>query len=157
MTTIIGIILIFIGCFNIFQYNKAIEENYYVNGTLVEFSYSPNTKRSYPIFRYVVDGITYEERYRGYEHNHNNKEIKNINIDEMPEKTKKFMKKLKDINFIDFQIGKEYKLLVNKENPKEYWIAEDVTNIGREYIWIIIGVIFLSISVIGKIFKIFIN
>lgn len=155
MTTVIGLILIFIGCFNIFQYNKVMEGNYYVNGTLVEFSYSPNARRSYPIFRYVVDGITYEEKYRGS--NHNNEEIKNINIDEMPEKTKKFMKKLKDINFIDFQIGKEYKLLVNKENPKEYWLAEDGTNRGREYVWIIIGVIFLSISIIGKIFKIFIN
>lgn len=42
--------------------------------------------------------------------------------------------------------------LFNKNNPKEFWIAEDGANKGREYILIIIGAIFLGISIIRKIF-----
>ena len=79
-------------------------------------------------------------------------ELKNINIDEMPEKTREFMKKIKDINLTEYEIGKDYKILVNKDNPKEYWIAEDGANKGREYILIIIGAVFLGISIIRKIF-----
>lgn len=62
------------------------------------------------------------------------------------------MKKLKDINYVEHEVGKDYKLLVSKNNPKEHWIAEDGTNRGREYIWIIVGAIFLGISIIRKIF-----
>lgn len=153
MTTLIGIILIAVGSFNIFQYNKAIDGNFYTKGTLVRENYSQATRRSYPVFKYTVDGITYEEEYRGvYNRKEKIEELKNINIDEMPEKTKKFMKKIKDINLIEYEIGKEYKILVNKNNPKEYWIAEDGANKGREYILIIMGVIFLGISIIRKIF-----
>ncbi len=64
------------------------------------------------------------------------------------------MRKLKDTNYVEYEIGKEYKLLVNKNNPKEYWIAEDETNKGREYIWLGVGTIFLIISFISKIIKI---
>ena len=153
MMTFVGIILITIGSFNIFQYNKAVDENFYTTGTLVKYSYSPERKRSYPVFKYAVDGIIYEEEYRGV---YNSKErigkLKNVNIDEIPEKARKFMKKIKDVNFVDYEIGKDYKLLVNKDNPKEYWIAEDETNKGREYILIIIGAVFLGISMIRKIF-----
>ena len=152
MMTIIGIVLIFIGSFNIFQYNKAIEGNFYITGTLVRYSYSPSFNKHYPVFRYVVDGITYEEEYRGMYNNRAREELKNINIDEMPEKTKKFMKKIKDINLAEYEVGKDYKILVSKNNPKEFWIAEDGANKGREYILMIIGAIFLGISVIRKIF-----
>ena len=152
MMTIIGIVLIFIGSFNIFQYNKAIEGNFYITGTLVRYSYSPSFNKHYPVFRYVVDGITYEEEYRGIYNNRAREELKNINIDEMPEKTKKFMKKIKDINLAEYEVGKDYKILVSKNNPKEFWIAEDGANKGREYILMIIGAIFLGISVIRKIF-----
>lgn len=151
MLTLIGIILIAVGSFNIFQYNKAVEGSSYTTGTLVRYSYSPNLNRHYPVFRYVVEGITYEEEYRGRYNNRAREELKNINIDEMPEKTRKFMKKIKDINLIEYEVGKDYKLLVNKNNPKEYWIAEDGANKGREYILIIIGGVFLAISFIGKI------
>ena len=152
MMTIIGIVLIFIGSFNIFQYNKAIEGSFYTTGTLVRYSYSPSFNKHYPVFRYVVDGITYEEEYRGIYNNRAREELKNINIDEMPEKTKKFMKKIKDINLAEYEVGKDYKILVSKNNPKEFWIAEDGANKGREYILMIIGAIFLGISVIRKIF-----
>ena len=152
MMTFIGVILIVIGRFNIFQYNKAIDEKFYTKGTLVKYSHSPNFNKHYPVFRYVVDGITYEEEYRGTYNNRAREELKNININEMPEKTKKFIKKIKDINMVDYEIGKNYKLLVNKNNPKEYWIAEDGANKGREYILIIIGAVFLGISIIRKIF-----
>ena len=150
--TIIGIVLIFIGSFNLFQYNKAIEGSFYITGTLVRYSYSPSFIKHYPVFRYVVEGITYEEEYRGMYNNRAREELKNINIDEMPEKTKKFMKKIKDINLAEYEVGKDYKILVNKNNPKEFWIAEDEANKGREYILIIIGAIFLGISIIRKIF-----
>ena len=53
---------------------------------------------------------------------------------------------------VEYEVGKDYKLLVNKNNPKEYWIAEDGINKGREYILIIIGGIFLGISIVRKIF-----
>ena len=53
---------------------------------------------------------------------------------------------------VEYEVGKNYKLLVNKNNPKEYWIAEDGANKGREYILIIIGGIFLGISIVRKIF-----
>lgn len=152
MTTLIGIILIAVGSFNIFQYNKAVDENFYITGTLVRYSYSPSFNRHYPVFKYVVDGITYEEEYRGQYNSRAREELKNINTDNIPKKTRKFMKKIKDINLVEYEIGKEYKILVNKNNPKEYWIAEDGANKGREYILIIIGVIFLGISIIRKIF-----
>ena len=152
MTTLIGIILITIGSFNIFQYNKAIDGNFYTTGTLVKYNYSPSFNRHYPVFKYVVEGITYEEEYRGQYNNRAREELKNINVDEIPEKTKKFIKKIKDINLVDYEVGKDYKLLVNKNNPKEYWIAEDGANKGREYILIIIGGIFLGISIVRKIF-----
>ena len=152
MTTLIGIILIAIGNFNIFQYNKTVEGSFYTTGTLVRYSYSPSFNRYYPVFKYVVDGVTYEEEYRGLYNNRAREELKNINIDEMPEKTKKFMKKIKDINLTEYEVGKDYKLLVSKDNPKEYWIAEDGANKGREYILIIIGAVFLGISIIRKIF-----
>ena len=42
MTTLIGIILIAVGSFIIFQYNKAVEGNFYTTGTLVRYSYSPS-------------------------------------------------------------------------------------------------------------------
>lgn len=151
MLTLIGIILIAVGSFNIFQYNKAVEGSSYTTGTLVRYNYSPNLNRHYPVFKYVVSGITYEEEYRGRYNNRAREELKNINIDEMPEKTRKFMKKIKDINLVEYEVGKDYKLLVNKNNPKEYWIAEDGANKGREYILIIIGGVFLAISFIGKI------
>lgn len=151
MLTLIGIILIAVGSFNIFQYNKAIEGSFYTIGTLISYNYSPSLNKYYPIFRYVVNGITYEEEYRGRYNNRAREELKNINIDEMPEKTRKFMKKIKDVNLVEFEVGKDYKLLVNKNNPKEYWIAEDGTNKGREYILIIIGGVFLAVSFIGKI------
>lgn len=152
MLTLIGIILIAVGSFNIFQYNKAIDGNFYTTGTLVRYNYSSSFNKYYPVFRYVVDGIIYEEEYRGTYNNRAREELKNTNIDEMPEKTRKFMKKIKDINLPEYEVGKDYKLLVNKNNPKEYWIAEDGANKGREYIWIIIGVVFLGISIIRKIF-----
>ncbi|MCF2640598.1 hypothetical protein I6E31_11570 [Fusobacterium varium] len=151
MLTLIGIILIAVGSFNIFQYNKAIEGSFYTIGTLISYNYSPSLNKYYPIFRYVVNGITYEEEYRGRYNNRAREELKNINIDEMPEKTRKFMKKIKDVNLVEFEVGKDYKLLVNKNNPKEYWIAEDGANKGREYILIIIGGVFLAVSFIGKI------
>lgn len=151
MLTLIGIILIAVGSFNIFQYNKAIEGSFYTTGTLISYNYSPSSNKYYPIFRYVVNGITYEEEYRGRYNNRAREELKNINIDEMPEKTRKFMKKIKDVNLVEFEVGKDYKLLVNKDNPKEYWIAEDGANKGREYILIIIGGVFLAVSFIGKI------
>lgn len=151
MLTLIGIILIAVGSFNIFQYNKAIEGSFYTTGTLVRYNYSPSFNKYYPVFKYVVEGITYEEEYRGRYNNRAREELKNINIDEMPEKTRKFMKKIKDVNLVEFEVGKDYKLLVNKDNPKEYWIAEDGTNKGREYILIIIGGVFLAVSFIGKI------
>ena len=152
MTTLIGIILITIGSFNIFQYNKAVEGSFYTTGTLVRYNYSPSFNSHYPVFKYVVDGVTYEEEYRGRYNNKAREELKNTNIDEIPEKTKKFIKKIKDINLVDYEVGKDYKLLVNKNNPKEYWIAEDGANKGREYILIIIGGIFLGISIVRKIF-----
>ena len=152
MLTLIGIILIAVGSFNIFQYNKAVEGNFYTTGTLVKYNYSPSFNRHYPVFKYVVKGITYEEEYRGTYNNRAREELKNINVDEIPEKTKKFIKKIKDINLVDYEVGKDYKLLVNKNNPKEYWIAEDGANKGREYILIIIGGIFLGISIVRKIF-----
>lgn len=136
MLTLIGIILIAVGSFNIFQYNKAIEGSFYTIGTLISYNYSPSLNKYYPIFRYVVNGITYEEEYRGRYNNRAREELKNINIDEMPEKTRKFMKKIKDVNLVEFEVGKDYKLLVNKDNPKEYWIVEDGANKGREYILI---------------------
>ena len=151
MLTLIGIILIAVGSFNIFQYNKAIEGSFYTTGTLVRYSYSPSLNRYYPVFRYIVEGITYEEEYRGRSNNRAREELKNINIDEMPEKTRKFMKKIKDIDLVEYEVGKDYKLLVNKNNPREYWIAEDGANKGREYILIIIGGVFLAVSFIGKI------
>ncbi|WP_294065704.1 hypothetical protein [uncultured Fusobacterium sp.] len=151
MLTLIGIILIAVGSFNIFQYNKAIEGSFYTIGTLISYNYSPSLNKYYPIFRYVVNGITYEEEYRGRYNNRAREELKNINIDEMPEKTRKFMKKIKDVNLVEFEVGKDYKLLVNKDNPKEYWIVEDGANKGREYILIIIGGVFLAVSFIGKI------
>ena len=151
MLTLIGIILIAVGSFNIFQYNKAIEGSCYTAGTLVRYNYSPSFNKHYPVFKYVVEGITYEEEYRGRYNNRAREELKNINIDEMPEKTRKFMKKIKDINLAEYEVGKDYKLLVNKNNPKEYWIAEDGANKGREYILIIIGGVFLAVSFIGKI------
>lgn len=151
MLTLVGIILIAVGSFNIFQYNKAIEGSFYTSGTLVRYNYSPSFSKHYPIFKYVVEGITYEEEYRGNHNNRAREELKNINIDEMPEKTRKFMKKIKDVNLVEFEVGKDYKLLVNKDNPKEYWIAEDGANKGREYILIIIGGVFLAVSFIGKI------
>ena len=95
-----------------------------------------------------MNGITYEEEYRGRYNNRAREELKNINIDE---KTRKFMKKIKDVNLVEFEVGKDYKLLVNKDNPKEYWIVEDGANKGREYILIIIGGVFLAVSFIGKI------
>ena len=152
MTTFIGIILIAVGSFNIFQYNKAVEGSFYTTGTLVRYSYSPSINRHYPIFKYVVDGITYEEEYRGVYNNRAKEELKNINVDEMPEKTRKFIKKIKDINPTEYEVGKDYRILVSKDNPKEYWIAEDGANKGREYILIIIGAVFLGISIIRKIF-----
>ena len=152
MTTLIGIILITIGSFNIFQYNKAVEGSFYTTGTLVRYNYSPSFNSHYPVFKYVVDGVTYEEEYRGGYNNRAREELKNTNIDEMPEKTREFMKKIKDINLAEYEIGKDYKILVNKDNPKEYWIAEDGANKGREYILIIIGGIFLGISIVRKIF-----
>ena len=152
MTTFIGIILIAIGSFNIFQYNKAVEGSFYTTGTLVRYNYSPSINRHYPIFKYVVDGITYEEEYRGVYNNRAKEELKNINVDEVPEKTRKFMKKIKDINLVEYEVGKDYRILVSKDNPKEYWIAEDGANKGREYILIIIGAVFLGISIIRKIF-----
>ena len=151
MLTLIGIILIAVGSFNIFQYNKAIEGSFYTTGTLVRYNYSPSFNKHYPVFKYVVEGITYEEEYRGRYNNRAREELKNINIDEMPEKTRKFMKKIKDVNLVEFEVGKDYKLLINKDNPKEYWIAEDGANKGREYILIIIGGVFLAVSFIGKI------
>lgn len=151
MLTLIGIILIAVGSFNIFQYNKAIEGSFYITGTLVRYNYSPSFNKHYPVFKYVVEGITYEEEYRGRYNNRAREELKNINIDEIPEKTRKFMKKIKDINLAEYEVGKDYKLLVNKNNPKEYWIAEDGANKGREYILIIIGGVFLAVSFIGKI------
>ena len=151
MLTLIGIILIAVGSFNIFQYNKAVGGSCYTTGTLVRYNYSPSLNKYYPVFRYVVEGITYEEEYRGRYNNRAREELKNINIDEMPEKTRKFMKKIKDINLAEYEVGKDYKLLVNKNNPKEYWIAEDGANKGREYILIIIGGVFLAVSFIGKI------
>lgn len=155
MLRIIGIILIFIGCFNLYQYNKTMKENFYTKGTLTEFYYSPSRNRHYPIFRYVVNGVTYNEEYRGkYSNKEKIDELKNINPDEVPEKTKKFIKKLKNINFIEYEIGKEYKLVVNKNNPKEFWIADDGVNKGREYILIIIGSLFLVISFLSKAIKI---
>ena len=87
MTTLIGIILITIGSFNIFQYNKAVEGSFYTAGTLVRYNYSPSFNSHYPVFKYVVDGVTYEEEYRGRYNNRAREELKNINIDEMPEKT----------------------------------------------------------------------
>ena len=152
MTTLIGIILIAIGSFNIFQYNKAIDGNFYTTGTLIKYNYSPSFNRHYPVFKYVVEGITYEEEYRGTYNNRAREELKNTNIDEISEKTKKFIKKIKDVNLVEYEVGKDYKLLVNKNNPKEYWIAEDGANKGREYILIIIGGIFLGISIVRKIF-----
>ena len=152
MTTLIGIILITIGSFNIFQYNKAIERSFYTTGTLIRYNYSPSFNKYHPVFKYVVEGITYEEEYRGRYNNRAKEELKNTNIDEMPEKTRKFMKKIKDINLIEYEVGKDYKILVSRDNPKEYWIAEDGANKGREYILIIIGAVFLGISIIRKIF-----
>ena len=152
MTTFIGIILIAIGSFNIFQYNKAVEGSLYTTGTLVRYNYSPSINRHYPIFKYVVDEITYEEEYRGVYNNRAKEELKNIDVDEMPEKTRKFIKKIKDINPTEYEVGKDYRILVSKDNPKEYWIAEDGANKGREYILIIIGAVFLGISIIRKIF-----
>ena len=64
MLTLIGIILIAVGSFNIFQYNKAVEGSSYTIGTLVRYNYSPNLNKYYPVFRYVVEGITYEEEYQ---------------------------------------------------------------------------------------------
>ena len=152
MTTLIGIILISIGSFNIFQYNKAVEGNFYTTGTLVRYSYSPSFNKHYPVFKYVVDGVTYEEEYRGTYNSRAREELKNINVDKMPEKTRKFLKKIKDINLAEYEVGKDYRILVSKDNPKEYWIAEDGANKGREYILIIIGAVFLGISIIRKIF-----
>ena len=152
MMTFIGTVLIAIGSFNIFQYNRAIDGNFYTTGTLVKYNYSPSFNRHYPVFKYVVEGITYEEEYRGTYNNRAREELKNINVDEIPEKTKKFIKKIKDVNLVEYEVGKDYKLLVNKNNPKEYWIAEDGANKGREYILIIIGGIFLGISIVRKIF-----
>ena len=152
MTTFIGIILIAIGSFNIFQYNKAVEGSFYTTGTLVRYSYSSNINKYYPVFKYVVEGITYEEEYRGVYNNRAKEELKNINVDEVPEKTRKFMKKIKDINLVEYEVGKDYRILVSKDNLKEYWIAEDGANKGREYILIIIGAVFLGISIIRKIF-----
>lgn len=63
------------------------------------------------------------------------------------------MKKLKNVNYIEYEIGKEYKLLVNRNNPKEFWLAEDGTNKGREYILIGVGVVFLIVSFTLKITK----
>lgn len=152
MTTLIGIILIVIGSFNIFQYNKAVEGSFYTTGTLVRYSYSPSFNKHYPVFKYVVDGVTYEEEYRGTYNSRAREELKNINVDKMPEKTRKFLKKIKDINLAEYEVGKDYRILISKDNPKEYWIAEDGADKGREYILIIIGAVFLGISIIRKIF-----
>ena len=67
-------------------------------------------------------------------------------------KPKKIYAKIKDINLAEYEVGKDYRILVCKDNPKEYWIAEDGANRGREYILIIIGAVFLGISIIRKIF-----
>jgi len=40
MFKIIGLILIFIGVFNLFQYNKAQKGNFYVKGTFIDYRYS---------------------------------------------------------------------------------------------------------------------
>ena len=152
MLTLIGIILIAVGSFNIFQYNKAVEGSSYTTGTLVRYSYSPSFNKHYPVFKYIVDGVIYEEEYRGTYNSRAREELKNINVDEMPEKTRKFLKKIKDINLAEYEVGKDYRILVSKDNPKEYWIAEDGANKGREYILIIIGAVFLGISIIRKIF-----
>ncbi len=154
MTTIIGVILIVIGSFNLYQYNKVEKENFYTKGTLIDYSYSPTVRKYFPIFRYSVDGITYEERYRGsYKNDEQVEELKNMNVDEIPKVARKFMKKIKEVNFTKYEIGKEYRLLVSKSNPKEYWIADDGINKGREYIWIGVGAIFLIVSFILKIIR----
>ena len=150
----IGIIFIFIGYSNLYQYNKTMKENFYTKGTITTFSHSLSRNRYYPVFRYTVNGVTYSEEYRGKYTSKKINELKNINPDEVPEKTKKFIKKLKNINFIEYEIGKEYKLIVNKNNPKEFWIADDRANKGKEYILIIIGSIFLVISFLSKVIKI---
>jgi hypothetical protein len=154
MTNIIGVILIVIGCFNLFQYNKTAEESFYINGILIDYRYSTTVRKYFPVFRYVVNGITYEEEYRGvYNSKEKIEKLKNMNINEAPKITKKFMKKLKNVNYIEYEIGKEYKLLVNRNNPKEFWLAEDGTNKGREYILIGVGVVFLIVSFTLKITK----
>ena len=48
---------------------------------------------------------------------------------------------------------KSHKNISNKNNPKEFWIAEDGTNRGREYIWIGVGVVFLIISYLFEVIK----
>lgn len=154
MFKIMGLILIFIGGFNFFQYSKTQKKNFYVKGTLIDYNYFPVLNKYFPVFRYTVDGIIYEEEYRGaYKSKEKIEKLKNTNTDEIPEITRKFMKKIKDVNYIEYEIGKEYKLLVNKNNPKEFWIAEDGANRGREYIWIGIGAVFLIISYLFEVIK----
>lgn len=154
MLKIVGVILIFVGGFNFYQYNRSNEEGFYIKGILIDYSYSPAVNRYFPVFRYIVDGITYEEEYRGvYKSKEKIEKLKNIDIDEMPKVARKFMKRLKNTNYVEYEIGKEYQLLVNKNNPKEFWIAEDETNRGREYIWIGVGVVFLIVSYLFKIIK----
>lgn len=107
--------------FQSFSIQQNYENNIYVKGVLIDYTYSPTLIRSFPIFKYTIDGITYKEEYRGsYTSKKQVDELKNINIDQMPKATRNFMRKLKDTNYVEYEIGKEYKLLVNKNNPKEY-------------------------------------
>ena len=95
MFKIIGLILIFIGGFNLFQYNKAQKENFYVKGTLIDFNYSSTLNKYFPVFRYTIEGIIYEEEYRGvYKSKEKIEKLKNTNTDEIPEITRKSMKKM---------------------------------------------------------------
>ena len=86
MFKIIGLILIFIGVFNLFQYNKAQKGNFYVKGTFIDYRYSSALNKYFPVFRYTIDGITYEEEYRGvYKSKEKIEKLKNIDIDEIAE------------------------------------------------------------------------
>ena len=53
MFKIIGLILIFIGVFNLFQYNKAQKGNFYVKGTFIDYRYSSALNKYFPVFSYT--------------------------------------------------------------------------------------------------------
>lgn len=154
MFTVFACILFAIGGFHIYQYRKTLQSHIKVNARLVRIRHTPpmngHYSMDYPVFSFTVNEQSYTVEY-AYAATNQSKLNAIVQNPELPDGAfKTFLQRLVNQQ-PEFIIGETYTLLVNPQNPHEFYI-ETQNILYQELKWFIMGFAILCIQFFLRIF-----